>query len=427
VASSNLAWARDRVRRLWARASNPPVYVARSRLPMSADAATIHAFVRSEILRPRSGAKRLGVWLEWALWHLFAPIRVIAGIYRNGPKIRARTGVGLARQALDQLGMAWFDSIPPKTYYRFRLYEPTQRAQGGDYIHRFETKRSLYPFLSPHSDTRHTLGDKLLFAESCQRHGIRTVPILMEIREGKALPMAADTLPPEDLVIKPRRGRGGRGVVRWSYRGDGQYESSAGGVLDRDALVQFLCKKSWEQPYLVQPRLVNHSALGDLRPGLLKTVRMLTCTNETGDGEVTNASFRLGGTNPIVDNMHRGGIAAAVDLASGKLGPAIGMSPRADWVRRLPENGAPIEGRELPLWAEAIELACLAHRAFAPRVVIGWDMALLPDGPCVLEGNSEPCVNLIQIPLAGPLGSGRFGELVAHRIAALQAERAAAS
>jgi hypothetical protein len=373
------------------------------------------------MLQRRNGRSPLGLWLEWASWEATAPFRVLTNTCWHGPTIRERTGKGLARQASEQLAMAWWSSIPPKTYYRFRLYMPDERARAGDYLHRFETKKSLYKFLAGDGDGRQRLQDKVAFAEHCRRHGLRSVPVLMQFRDGRALPVEADSLPPRDLVEKPSRGRGGRGVVRWRHRGGDRYESSGGAVLDRDALLRRLCEASRRHPRLVQPRLENHPDLADLRRDVLTTVRMITCTNEAGEGEVTNASFRIGGADPVVDNMHRGGIAAAVDLRSGRLGPAIGIHPTCHWLMKHAVTGAAIAGRLLPWWREAVELACRAHRAFAGCVVVGWDVALLEDGPCLVEGNCSPCVNLIQVPLGAPLGSGRFGELVAHRIAQLEA------
>ena len=103
--------------------------------------------------------------------------------------------------------------------------------------------------------------------------------------------------------------------------------------------------------------------------------------------------------------MHRGGIAAAVDVSSGRLGPAISLKATADWLVEHPVTGAVIAGRILPCWREAAALACAAHSAFLPNSLIGWDVALLDEGPCLIEGNKGPCVNLIQVPLGGPLGT----------------------
>src|SRR5262249_52269363 len=153
-----------------------------------------------------------------------------------------------------------------------------------------------------------------------------------------------------------------------------------------------------------QPAVINHTELRALSVGALCTVRLLTCRDEHGGHEATNASFRMS-INPKspVDNIHAGGIAAPIDLASGRLGAAsdLGLGPKFAWHDAHPLTGAPIAGRILPFWPEAMALAVRAHAAFAEWTVIGWDIAILDQGPRLIEGNKGPDVDLIQRPLRG--------------------------
>ncbi|MES1151915.1 MAG: sugar-transfer associated ATP-grasp domain-containing protein, partial [Dongia sp.] len=103
---------------------------------------------------------------------------------------------------------------------------------------------------------------------------------------------------------------------------------------------------------------------------------------------------------------------------TGRLGPAsdLGKGPRFQWHDRHPLTGGQIAGRVLPFWPEAMALAVRAHAAFGEWVVIGWDVAILADGPKLIEGNKGPDVDLIQRPLRAPIGSARFGALLAHNL-----------
>ena len=98
------------------------------------------------------------------------------------------------------------------------------------------------------------------------------------------------------------------------------------------------------------------------------------------------------GANRTVDNFHAGGIAANIDLVTGTLGRAtdIGLTPDIGWLDRHPDDGGVITGRVLPFWSEVLALARRAHLVFNQRLVAGWDIAILADGPVLVEGNWRP-------------------------------------
>jgi hypothetical protein len=167
---------------------------------------------------------------------------------------------------------------------------------------------------------------------------------------------------------------------------------------------------------------VNHPDIADLSTGALATVRAVTCRNERGEFEVTNASFRMGqGRTSIVDNFHAGGIVAKIDLRTGEVGPAtdgaMALGPGRGWCDRHPDTGGQIAGRRLPFWQETLDLARRAHTlAFSDHVIIGWDIALLSDGPCLVEGNKGPDLDLVQKSHREPVGNARLGELLAFNL-----------
>jgi hypothetical protein len=107
----------------------------------------------------------------------------------------------------------------------------------------------------------------------------------------------------------------------------------------------------------------------------------------------------------VVDNIHRGGLGAPVALASGVLGSAL----TADVSRtgRHPITGATFEGSVVPFWGDVLRLAVRGHEALLPAVVLGFDIAVLEDGPAIVEVNPAPATSeyVTHIPL------GRIDEL----------------
>jgi hypothetical protein len=236
----------------------------------------------------------------------------------------------------------------------------------------------------------------------------------MSIGASKAV---SGEIPDADIFAKPSQGCGGKGAERWDWIGRDRW-SNGELILDRDGLVDHLREK--RRPFVVQQRLAPHRDLLPLTSGALPTVRVLTVIDERGLPEIAGAVFRMSiGTNRTVDNIHAGGLACAVSLAFGTLGSAsnLGADSRLGWTSYHPTTGARIEGRRLPHWIEVKKLALLAHRAFSDRVMVGWDIGILDDGPIVIEGNSGPDMDLMQRFMdCGFCHEHRFSELLAFHL-----------
>jgi hypothetical protein len=65
-------------------------------------------------------------------------------------------------------------------------------------------------------------------------------------------------------------------------------------------------------------------------------------------------------------------------------------------------------------------LAERAHRVTRDRVMVGWDIAITPSGPLLLEGNSYPDVHYPQRLFRRPFGAMRVGQLLRHHMVRLE-------
>jgi hypothetical protein len=360
-----------------------------------------------------------GEWVDLGVAVLLWPVAVLASMVwltlQNGGVVRERYGPSRFRQCCDQLKLAFTSGLLPPWYYIFELYRPGELRRARGYLTHGETKRGTNRLLASARRSSTPLGDKEEFAHFCLQRQLRTLPVLFSVHDGECRGLAG-ALPKTDLFIKPARGRGGRGAERWDHVENGRYANPRGEVLSSAQLIDRLRDMSRSQPYLVQPRALNHPAIGDLTNGALSTVRMISCLNEQERPEIIGAVLRMAiGVNVTVDNVHAGGIAAAVDLNEGRLGEAThaGVDARPGWLDRHPTSGAVITGRVVPMWKELCDLVERAHSAFADWVVVGWDVAILAHGPALVEGNNGPDVDLIQRPLRTAFGDSRLGELIA--------------
>lgn len=355
---------------------------------------------------------------------LFWPVLLVAAVVlftgRSGKVIAARSGISVPRQVLAQIDMAVRHAIAPFWFYMFELWDPARRRDARLFLTAHETIGPAYAILQPKPETD-GLDDKVWFARHCREQGVRAVPVLFLLSGGRLIPQlpGLEALPLADLFVKPRSGSGGHRMERWDVAGDGLYRNSKGETLTRAALTAMLLERSLKDDFLVQPRLVNHPELDDISNGALATVRILTIRNEDGRAEATNAAFRMAvGTNSVVDNFHQGGLATAVDLETGRIGEAsdLGAWPHMGWRETHPVTGARFAGRILPLWKDVLDLAVRTHEAFPERVIVGWDVAMLADGACVVEGNGKPDLDIHQRAERKPLGEARIAALLVFNV-----------
>jgi len=353
------------------------------------------------------------------LWPVALVIAIIVFTRRNGRAIAERTGVSIPAQVLGQVEMAARHAIAPFWFYMFELYLPERKKQAALYLTAHETIGPAYSLLQP-PDGSDGMDDKIWFAEHCHEKGVRAVPVIMHFSGGARQPLkgGSESLPDADLFVKPRSGSGGHRMERWDTLGNGRYRNAHGAVLERAQLMEKLERQSLKDDFLVQPRLANHPALDDISNGALATVRLLTCRNEQGRPEATNAAFRMAIGNSVVDNFHQGGLATEVNLDTGVIGIAsdIGIRPDVGWRETHPVSGARFAGRTLPHWQDVVALAVAAHEAFPERIVVGWDVAMLADGAMIIEGNGKPDLDIHQRAERGPAGESRIAHLLAYNV-----------
>ena len=357
------------------------------------------------------------------LWPLASIVLAVQTTLKLGGAVARNGGPSVLRQIGQQIALAWNARLLPRYYYIFELHRPELRARAGEYLTRLETKSGIYRALKQRGDRSKfvRLKDKLAFSSFYGRSGLAVVPVLAAFRAGLRVGNVGEARLPEsqDLFVKMIEGRGGIGAELWQVQPHGRYRSSQGEEITIEDLIGRVMALSKQGDYIIQPRLASHPEIADLTPGALSTVRLLTILNEKGEPEAVNAAFRMAiSKSSPVDNFHRGGIAAAVDLATGVLGAATGLGLAGDfrWHDTHPLTGAQISGRRLPDWAQTVALAIAAHRLVAPRAMVGWDIAFLPEGPCLIEGNTGPDADIHQRTELRPIGNARYGDLLAFHM-----------
>jgi hypothetical protein len=239
---------------------------------------------------------------------------------------------------------------------------------------------------------------KHLFAARCKEAELPHVPLLGQFIDGHPIG-TFEKLPATDLFSKPARQRWGIGAEAWRYaRGHGCFFNVASDEqFGSDALLAYLCDLSRSGRIILQQRLRNHAGLLPLTNGALSTLRIVTCTTPSGSVDLLPAFIRMPVGRLVVDNVSQGGLGAPIDFATGTIcGPALQKDSRlgAIWVEEHPDTGQRFKGFSVPMWTKAVELARLAHKTFPSLHFTGWDIAILQDGPVLIEGNVPVNIDL---------------------------------
>ena len=171
--------------------------------------------------------------------------------------------------------------------------------------------------------------------------------------------------------------------------------------------VEKLYVKDFESPaamldYIQQNKLVvleqvlkQHEDMARLHPASVNTMRILTdLVDDTV--HIAYITVKMGRGGGVCDNSGQGGVLCRVDIESGRI-----CSPATDDYFNVydkhPDTGIVFQGYQLPMVDEAIALAKKAARKVPQVGHVGWDVAITPDGPAIIEGNDFPGTDLCQL------------------------------
>ncbi len=163
---------------------------------------------------------------------------------------------------------------------------------------------------------------------------------------------------------------------------------------------------------LLEDLVIQHPALSALCPTSVNTMRIATMLGDKKEG-IVYANLRIG-NGSVVDNVDQGGMAAPIDLDTGRL-KGVGADKKGNRFEKHPITGVTIRGYQLPYWKEACDMCLSAMRKVPELRFVAWDVAVTADGPVFIEGNSFPSHAVPQFAAHYPDGIGilpRFREFI---------------
>lgn len=147
-----------------------------------------------------------------------------------------------------------------------------------------------------------------------------------------------------------------------------------------------------QKDFLFQEDVEQHPEVSAFHPKSLNTLRLLTVLDDSGKAHVFGGLFRIGSGDNEVDNAYSGGYLNFLDLETGAFQDISYRNLKQNGYQTPYhlDSGLSFSGFTLPFFKEAHALVRRAAEKALPSLIIGWDIAIGPDGPILIEANRSP-------------------------------------
>lgn len=160
---------------------------------------------------------------------------------------------------------------------------------------------------------------------------------------------------------------------------------------DADQLLEYLRGKKLA---IAEEAIRQHPDMARLHPSSVNSLRIVTdFVDDTV--HVAYITAKMGRGDCFCDNNGKGGLFCRVDMQTGRI-CSVASDVDLKTYEKHPDTGVSFVGYRLPMIPEAIELVKKAARVIPQMRHIGWDVAITPDGPAIIEGNEYPGTDLCQ-------------------------------
>ncbi len=145
---------------------------------------------------------------------------------------------------------------------------------------------------------------------------------------------------------------------------------------------------------LVEEKIMQHEKMSSLHPDSINTLRIVTLTKDK-NVHILSSLLRIGQEGSVVDNITSGGIYAPINSDGVVSHPAF-CDKTGESFSVHPTTKVYLIGFKIPFYKEAVELVTEIAAEEEDMGYVGWDVAITPDGPLIVEGNNLPTYEIMQ-------------------------------
>lgn len=343
-------------------------------------------------------------------------------------KIAAASKTSPLKIMRDYVGLAFGPGkISFMDYVRLRLFDPEFWA-GEDRRTVAGAQRSaaFYYYINYRHDWWGLLENKIAADSYLAAYGLPTIPLVAiyhadlknggakvasDERQLRAILTDEENYPLFGKPTEDQQSLGSVGLLR--YLPQEQSLETHNGRVTLDSYIDEL-RTHYAKGYLFQKLTLPHAAIRAVCGERLATVRIVTIVNEAGP-KVFRACWKIPAAGNVADNYWRpGNLLARLDVTAGKVLRVLsGSGLDLQQLDRHPDSGAALIGFQIPHWQRAVDTVIEAARLMHHVPLIGWDVAVLDEGPAIVEMNERPDFMLPQLADSRGIMEPELTELMA--------------
>lgn len=147
--------------------------------------------------------------------------------------------------------------------------------------------------------------------------------------------------------------------------------------------------------YLIEEVVSQNEKIAKLHKESINTIRIITI-NYNNKITIVAAVLRIGTGKNIVDNFHKGGVCAPIDIDNGLICDKA-CDKKGNYYDKHPDTNITFKGFKIPMWDEVKNLVISAAKDISELGIIGFDVAISKSGPCLIEANQYPAYDLYRM------------------------------
>ena len=161
-------------------------------------------------------------------------------------------------------------------------------------------------------------------------------------------------------------------------------------------IINKLFSECYKEDLIVEEIVSNNESIKAFNDTTLNTVRIYSLLSKDNIPLIITALFRVGRKNNFVDNFSQDGLAAVIDVNTGKI-----ISNAVDFTHTFyekhPDSQIPFKGFQIPFWDKVIKTVKEAAMLVPKIRSIGWDIVIREDNTIeILEGNQDAGFKAVQ-------------------------------